>query len=194
MADKVVRQLGGIDLLLNNAAGKSSDLEAFFAPFEDYTLAQWREIMAVNLDGMFLVSQAVGKQMIAQQTGGTMVFTSSIYGMLAPDDRIYEGSQYLGHTINTPAVYAASKSAVTGLANYLAARWAKHRIRVNTLTPGGVESGQNSQFIHNDSQRVPLQRMAHPSEMAGAAVFLASDAASYVTGHNLVVDGGLHVW
>jgi NAD(P)-dependent dehydrogenase (short-subunit alcohol dehydrogenase family) len=190
----VVGQLGGVDILHNNAAGKSDNLAAFFAPFEEYSLEQWRQIMAVNIDGMFLVAQAAGKQMIAQGRGGSIIQTASIYGVMAPDARIYEGSLYQGRPINTPAVYAASKAAVVGLTLYLSAYWAPHQIRVNTLTPGGVESGQNDEFKRRYSARVPLARMARADEMVGALLYLASDASSYVTGQNILVDGGLSAW
>ncbi|MBD2844514.1 SDR family oxidoreductase [Paenibacillus sp. IB182496] len=186
--------LGELRILFNHAAGKSDDPEAFFAPFETYSTAMWRQIMAVNLDGMFLVAREAGRRMIAQRTGGSVIFTSSIYGMLAPDDRIYDGARYMDAAINTPAVYAASKAGVNGLSAYLAARWARHGIRVNTLTPGGVESGQNARFQSRYAERVPLGRMGSADELVGAALYLASDASSYVTGHNLVVDGGLSVW
>jgi NAD(P)-dependent dehydrogenase (short-subunit alcohol dehydrogenase family) len=194
MVADTVAGLGRIDVLHNNAASKSANLDAFFAPFEDYDLAEWRKVMAVNLDGMFLVAQAVGKQMIAQQRGGSIVQTASIYGIMAPDQRIYEGSHYLGRQINTPAVYAASKAGVVGLTRYLAAYWAPHGIRVNTLTPGGTESGQNEEFKRRYSARVPLGRMARADEMVGALIYLASDASSYVTGQNVIVDGGLEAW
>jgi NAD(P)-dependent dehydrogenase (short-subunit alcohol dehydrogenase family) len=191
---RVVREFGGIDILHNNAASKSGDLQNFFAPFEDYTLETWREIMGVNIDGMFLMAQAAGKQMIAQGRGGSIIQTASIYGVVGPDQRIYEGSQYLGRPINTPAVYSASKAAVIGLTHYLASYWGGHGIRVNTLTPGGVESGQNDVFSRKYSARVPLGRMARADEMQSALLFLASDASSYVTGQNLIVDGGLTCW
>lgn len=191
---KVVDSFGRIDILHNNAASKSKDLSQFFAPFEEYSLEQWREVMSVNIDGMFLMAQAVGKQMIKQGNGGSIVQTASIYGAMAPDQRIYKGSYYLGGAINTPAVYSASKAAVIGLTKYLATYWADHKIRVNTLTPGGNESGQNEEFIRNYSNRIPLGRMGLPHEMTGALVYLASDASSYVTGQNLFVDGGLHAW
>jgi NAD(P)-dependent dehydrogenase (short-subunit alcohol dehydrogenase family) len=194
MVSDVVARLGGVDILLNNAATKTDDLGAFMAPFEEYTLEEWRKVMAVNLDGMFLVAQAVGKQMIKQGRGGSIVQTASIYGSLAPDMRIYEGSFYMGREISSPAVYGASKAGVIGLTRYLAVYWARHRIRVNTLTPGGVASGQNETFTARYSQRIPLGRMAEADEMVGGAVFLASEASSYITGHNLIVDGGLHAW
>ncbi|WP_025229418.1 SDR family oxidoreductase [Fimbriimonas ginsengisoli] len=192
--DQVVADLGGIHVLHNNAAAKTKDLKAFFAPFEEYSLEVWREIMAVNLDGMMLMAQRVGKQMIEQGKGGSVIQTASIYGVVGPDPRIYEGSEYMGVGINTPAIYAASKAGVIGLSRYLATYWAPHGIRVNTLTPGGNESGQNETFKKNYSARVPLGRMGNPPEMVGAVVYLASDAASYVTGQNIAVDGGWTAW
>jgi NAD(P)-dependent dehydrogenase (short-subunit alcohol dehydrogenase family) len=186
--------LGGLHVLHNNAATKGSDVRAFFAPFEEYSAATWREVMAVNIDAMFLMAQQVGRYMIAQGAGGSVIQTSSIYGLVAPDQRIYAGSHYLGGPINTPAVYSASKAAVVGLTKYLAAYWAGHRIRVNCLVPGGVESGQNTEFSERYSARVPLGRMARADEIVPAALFLASDASSYVTGQVLAVDGGWTAW
>ncbi|MCK9276306.1 MAG: SDR family oxidoreductase [Syntrophales bacterium] len=194
MLKEIVEKFGEINILHNNAAGKSDDLDAFFAPFEQYSLGQWRQIMSVNLEGMFLVAQSVGKQMIAQGKGGSIIQTASIYGVMAPDHRIYEGSFYLGRKINTPAVYTASKAAVIGLTKYLATYWADKGIRVNTLTPGGTESGQNDEFKRLYSARIPMNRMAHAYEMVGALLYLASDASSYVTGQNIIVDGGLNTW
>ncbi len=193
MVEAVEVALGPIDILHNNAATKGANLEAFLAPLETYSLQTWREIMAVNLDGMFLVAQAVGGRMANRGTG-TIIQTASIYGVTAPDPRIYRGSEYMGKPISTPPVYAASKAGVIGLTRYLATHWGHRGVRVNTLTPGGVESGQNDTFNLQYSARVPLGRMARPEEMTGALVFLASDAASYVTGQNIVVDGGWTIW
>jgi NAD(P)-dependent dehydrogenase (short-subunit alcohol dehydrogenase family) len=190
----IVQDFGEINILHNNAAGKSDNLDAFFAPFEDYSLDQWRKIMAVNLDGMFLVAQAVGKQMVEQGKGGSIIQTASIYGVMGPDHRIYKDSLYLGRKINTPAVYSASKAGVIGLTRHLATYWAQKGIRVNTLTPGGTESGQNEGFKRCYSDRIPMGRMANASEMVGALLYLASDASSYVTGQNMIVDGGLDCW
>ena len=100
------RSSGSVHVLHNNAASKSDDLAAFFAPFEEYSLDEWRKIMAVNIDGMFLVAQAVGGRMVEQGTGGSIIQTASIYGILASDKRIYEGSFYLGRQISNPAVYS----------------------------------------------------------------------------------------
>jgi len=194
MVGRVVHELGEIHILHNNAAGKSDDLDAFLASFEDYSHEQWRKIMAVNLDGMFLVAQAVGKQMVAQGKGGSIIQTASVYGVMAPDHRIYEGSFYQGRKINTPAVYTASKAAVIGLTKHLATYWADKGIRVNTLTPGGIEDGQNDEFQRRYAARVPLNRMGARHEIVGALLYLASDASSYVTGQNIIVDGGLNAW
>ncbi len=189
-----VSHFGRIDILLNNAAGKGRDLDQYFAPFEEYSLEQWREVMAINIDAMFLMAQAVGRQMLKQEDGGSIIQTSSAYGIMGPDNRIYEDSWYLNRQINTPAVYSTSKAAVVGLTKFLATYWAKNNIRVNALVPGGTESGQNEIFQQRYGARIPLGRMANAPEIVGAVLYLASDAASYVTGHCLVVDGGLNAW
>ena len=194
MVDSVSKKLGDIDILHNNAASKSSDLNAFFESFENYSLEQWREITKVNIEGMFLVAQQVGKKMIEHGRVGSIIQTGSIYGLVSPDKRIYKGSYYFDREISSPAVYTVSKASVIGLTKYLACYWAEKNIRVNTLTPGGVFSGQNETFIKNYSNRVPMNRMAEKHEMASALIFLASEASSYITGQNIVIDGGLSVW
>lgn len=194
MTRRVEEELGPIDILHNNAATKGSDMEKLFAAVEDYELATWREIMEVNLDGLFLVSQAIGSRM-AERGRGSIVHTASIYGAtMGPDQRIYEGSEYMGRPINTPPVYSASKGGVVGLTLYLATYWASRGVRVNALTPGGIRSGQNDEFAKRYSARVPLGRQARADEVAAGFLFLASDASSYVTGQNLHVDGGLSAW
>ncbi len=194
MAFSVEETLGPVEILHNNAATKGKDLKKFFKPLEDYSLETWREIMAVNLDGLFLVAKEIGCRM-AVRGKGSIIQTASIYGAtMGPDQRIYEGSEYMGMAINTPPVYSASKGGVVGLSNYLATYWAKNGVRVNTLTPGGVESGQNDRFSKNYSSRVPMERMADADEMVGTLIFLSSDASSYITGQNIFVDGGLSVW
>ena len=192
-ADAIEADLGAVSILLNNAASKTSDVDAFFAPVATFAQETWREIMSVNLDGMFNVAQVFGTGM-AERGYGSIVQTASIYGLMAPDQRIYEGSKYLGRAINTPAAYTASKAGVIGLTKHLATYWGAQGVRVNTLTPGGVESGQNDTFKQRYGARVPLGRMARADEMVGAMLFLVSDAASYVTGQNIAVDGGLSAW
>ena len=189
-ADRLHAHWGVADVLFNNAATKS---ENFFAPFEDFPLEDWNAVMAVNLTGAMLCAQAFGAPM-AKRGRGTIVNTLSIYGIVAPDQRIYEGSQYEGRAINTPAIYSASKAGLWGLPQYLASYWGGQGVRVNAITPGGVFSGQNETFVKNYSQRVPLGRMAQREDIVNGMVFLASDASSYLNGHNLVVDGGWTVW
>lgn len=184
---------GRIDVLFNNAASKTGDLARFFDPVENYTLETWREVMAVNVDGLFVMARECA-QVMRQHGGGTIVQTASIYGAMAPDMRIYEGSFYLDRQINTPPIYAASKGAVISLTRYLAALWAGDGIRVNAISPGGVSSGQNGVFHDKYRARVPMNRMAEAQEIVDAALFLASPASSYITGQNLLVDGGLSIW
>lgn len=192
-ADCIEAELGPVDVLHNNAATKGKDLKALFAPVQDYDAAIWRDVMEVNLNAMFFVAQEIGSRM-ARRGCGSIIQTSSIYGVMGPDNRIYEGSHYMGGPINTPPVYAASKAGVIGLTKYLATLWAQNNVRVNTLVPGGVESGQNDVFRQRYSARVPLGRMADAREMVGTLIYLASDASSYVTGQTLMVDGGLSAW
>lgn len=181
---------GHVDILLNNAATKS---ENFFEPFESYPDADWHDVMNVNVNGARNGCQVFGRRM-AERGYGSIINTLSIYGIMAPDQRIYEGSLYDGRPINTPAIYSVSKAALWGMTRYLATYWSNCGVRVNAVTPGGAFSGQNDTFVDRYSDRIPLGRMARPAELGGAVVYLASDASSYVTGHNLVVDGGLQVW
>ena len=191
---KIESDLGLIHVLHNNAATKSKSLDEFFKPFEDFSLSAWKEITGVNVDGMFLMAKYVGRHMKKNAIKGSIIQTASIYGVVAPDQRIYEGSEYLNRPISSPAIYSVSKAGVIGLSKYLAAYWGSEGIRVNTLTPGGVQSGQNETFNRKYSARVPLGRMAEASELCGALIFLASDASSYVTGQNIIIDGGLSAW
>ena len=193
MVMQVEANFGEIDILHNNAATKGRDVAKFFTPLEDFSLDVWNEVMAVNLNGMFLVAQAIGKRM-ATKGCGSIIQTASIYGLLGPDQRIYQGSDYLGGAINTPPIYSASKAGVIGLTKHLATYWAAKGVRVNALTPGGVESGQNTIFNDLYSNRVPMGRMAKADELVNALVFLASEASSYITGQNIVIDGGLSAW
>ncbi len=180
-------------VLINNAATKTDDVRAFFSDSASTDLELWRKVMAVNLDGMFLVARAFGARMVAEGRG-SIVQTASIYGMVAPDLRIYADLEFLGAPMTSPITYSASKAGVLGMTRHLAVEWAPEGVRVNTLVPGGVRSGQDERFVARYSDRVPLGRMAQPEEMTGAVVFLASDASSYVTGQAIVVDGGLTAW
>ena len=188
VAQRVVGDLGQPTVLVNAAATKTA---GFFEPFETYGLGDWEEVMRTNVTAAMLASQQFGARM-AQAGRGSIVNILSIYGIVAPDQRIYEGS-----AINTPGVYSASKAALWGLTKYLATYWAQRGVRVNAVTPGGVSDNKGKQttaFVERYSARVPLGRMAQADEICGAVVFLASRASSYVTGQNIVVDGGLSAW
>ena len=184
---------GAPHVLVNNAATKTDDVRGFFSDSVSTDLERWRKVMSVNLDGMFLVARAFGTVMVAARRG-SIVQTASIYGIVAPDLRIYEGLEFLGAPMSSPVTYSASKAGVVGLTRHLAVEWAPQGVRVNTLVPGGVRSGQDPRFIERYGNRVPLGRMAEPEDMAGAVVFLASDASAYMTGQVLAVDGGLTAW
>lgn len=187
---------GQIDVLINNAA-----LDPKFDPahqvehtgtFEDYPLELWNQSLAVNLTGMFLCAQSVAQPMLSQGRG-VIINISSIYGLVGPDQRLYENPANLTPAYK-PVTYSVTKSAVTGLTRYLATYWAGKNIRVNTLTLGGVFNQHEDEFVQRYSARTPLGRMAHRSEYNSALLFLASDASAYMTGANLVVDGGWTAW
>lgn len=191
--NEIINHFSHIDILLNNASTKTKEASSFFKKFSDYSLDTWREVMSVNLDGMFLMAQAVGKYML-EKKHGSIVQMASIYSLMGPDQRIYEHSHYLGGEINTPAVYTTSKAGVIGLTRHLATLWSKHGVRVNALCPGGVWSGQNDAFNEKYSARVPMGRMADTIDIVGPMLFLVSDASKYVTGQILFADGGLSAW
>jgi 2-deoxy-D-gluconate 3-dehydrogenase len=203
LVEGTVTAFGRLDILVNNAAltvrGGSERLSPadYFAPFEDYKRDVWDQAVAVNLTGMVLCAQAAGRQMLRQAPpGGVMVNISSTYGVVAPDQRLYEGvtSPYAETGFNTPVSYAVTKTAVLGLTRYLATYWGRKNIRVNALTPHGVYDDHDESFVRNFIYRSPLGRMARNDEYRGALLFLVSDASSYMTGANLIVDGGWTAW
>ncbi len=192
--NKVNTKFGNLNILVNNAATKTEKWDKFFEKFENYDLSVWKEVMSVNIDSMFLTTKIVGKNMVKNKIKGSIIQISSIYGLIAPNQSIYNGSLYKKIKINTPAVYSVSKSAVIGLSKYLSTYWGSKGIRVNTLIPGGIESGQNNEFQKNYSKNVPLNRMGNLDEIENALLYLASEASSYVTGQNFVIDGGMSTW
>lgn len=162
-------------------------------PFETYPEASWDRVMAVNVKGTMLCCQAIGGAM-AKAGRGSIVNVSSIYGVVSPDQRLYEYRRGAGDEFFKPVAYSASKSALLNLTRYLATYWAGSNVRVNTVTFGGVFNGQDELFLQAYCARVPLGRMARGDEYNGAIVFLLSDASSYMTGSNLVIDGGWTAW
>jgi NAD(P)-dependent dehydrogenase (short-subunit alcohol dehydrogenase family) len=191
----VVEEWGVPHLLVNNAALDSPPgaPPEEVGPFETYPEASFDEVMEVNVKGVFLCCQVVGARM-ANEGRGSIVNVSSIYGLLSPQQDVYAFRREGGETFFKPVAYAVSKSALFNLTRYLATYWAQAGVRVNTLTLAGMADDQPRAFLDAYEPRVPLGRMAEPREALGALVFLAADASSYVTGANLVVDGGWTAW
>jgi NAD(P)-dependent dehydrogenase (short-subunit alcohol dehydrogenase family) len=195
LRDAAIARFGAIDVLVNNAAiddkfDAGADLEA--SRFEDYSLERWRRSLDVNVTGTFLCCQVLGQEMV-RRGRGSVVNVASTYGVVSPDQGLYRDPQGEQRFFKS-AAYPVSKSAVVALSRYLATYWGKTGVRVNTLSPGGVEAGQDAHFVESYSRRTPMGRMARRDEYRGALVFLASEASSYLTGFNLVVDGGWTAW
>ena len=193
--EEVVQEWGVPHVLVNAAALDSPpDAPAEEAgPFESYPERSFDEVMAVNVKGTFLSCQIVGGPMAAAGRG-SIINISSIYGMLSPVQDLYEFRRRDGETFFKPVAYSVSKSALYNLTRYLATYWASSGVRVNTLTLAGVQNDQPQEFVDAYSARMPLRRMAAVGEVVGPVLFLASDASSYVTGANLVADGGWSAW
>jgi NAD(P)-dependent dehydrogenase (short-subunit alcohol dehydrogenase family) len=160
--------------------------------FEDYPLDQWKQALEVNLTGLFLCAQAAVRPMLAQDHG-SLIFLCSTYGLAGPDQRIYRKPGQAEQSFK-PVYYSVTKAGVLGLVRYLATYYAGKNIRANALTPGGVYNNHDETFVQNYAARTVLGRMAKRDEMNGALLYLASDASSYMTGSNLVVDGGWTAW
>lgn len=182
----VTQKWGIPSILINNAAINFVPKKGETGAFENYPLDQWDAVLAVNLTGILVCSQIIGGAM-AKNGGGSIINISSTYGVVSPDQRIY--SNYI-----KPVSYSVTKSGVLNFTRYLATYWAKKNIRVNTLVPGGVFDNQEKEFVKKYSEKTPMGRMAKNNEFNGAILFLASDASSYMTGAELVVDGGWTAW
>lgn len=202
MVANILSDFKTIDVLVFCATSKPHD---FYAPFTECSLDGWQSVLRTELDGIFLVSQQVGKAMELQEYGN-IIYISSMYGVVGNDQRIYKGSNLANlyvdsseeaqnRQIYSHSVYPTVKGGVISLTRYLAAYWGNKNIRVNCVSPGGVKhKGENEEFVKKYSEKVPLGRKAEVSEVASAVVFLASDDSSYITGQNIIIDGGWTAW
>lgn len=183
--NKIYRKAKKIDVLINCAYPRTSDwgLKLENVPFDS-----WKDNVNSHLGGYFLCSK-VAADLMKKRAQGTIINFASIYGVVAPDFNIYQGSK-----MTMPVAYSAIKGGVIAFTKYMATYYAKYNIRANVISPGGVFNGQDSSFVKKYAMKTPLRRMANPKDIVGAAIFLSSEASSYITGQNFIVDGGWSAW
>ncbi|MBM3251618.1 MAG: SDR family oxidoreductase [Candidatus Omnitrophica bacterium] len=188
VSGKIISKFGCIDILVNNAAlVAASSLKGWCVSFEKQSSDSWRKAMEVNLTSVFILTQSC-KEALSRSGHGSVINISSIYGIVGPDMKLYEGTN-----MGNPAAYAASKGGLIQLTRWLATVLAPS-IRVNAISPGGVFRNHKEPFLSRYIKRTPLKRMATEEDLKGPIAYLASDLSSYVTGQNLVVDGGWTAW
>jgi NAD(P)-dependent dehydrogenase (short-subunit alcohol dehydrogenase family) len=181
--DSILKVYGDLDLVVNGAGINGP------SPFFQITLEEWHNILNSQITGTFLGCQVYGEYLVGKGKG-SIINISSIYGVVSPDQSLYEYRRKRGEVFFKPIAYAASKSALLNLTRYLAVYWAKTNVRVNTLVISGVYNGQEEEFVDAYTNRIPIGRMANYDEYNGAVIFLASEASKYMTGSNLTIDGG----
>jgi len=174
-----------IDVLINCAYPKTYD---WGLKLEDVTFDSWKDNVNSHLGGYFLCSK-VAADLMKKKAKGVIINFASIYGVVAPDFSIYKGTN-----MTMPAAYSAIKGGIIAFTKYLATYYVKYNIRANVISPGGVFNGQDIAFLKEYAKKTPLNRMADPKDIVGAVIFLSSDASSYITGQNLIVDGGWSAW
>jgi len=182
---KVVIESGKIDLLVNCAYPRTKD---WGAKFENVNYDSWKLNVDSHLGGYFLMCKETA-MIMKEQGGGSIINLASIYGVVAPDFSIYEGSQ-----MTMPVAYASIKAGIIAMTKYIATYFGTHNIRANVISPGGIYDNQAPSFVDKYSRKTPLGRMGKPNEIVGAVIYLASDASSFVTGQNILVDGGWTAW
>lgn len=197
LRDTILERFGRIDILINNAANnpKVEDASATgWERFESFSLSQWDADMNVGLKGAFLCCQVFGSEM-ASRRSGSIINIASIFGVIAPDQRLYrqEGLSDEEQPVK-PVTYSVVKTGILGLTTYLAAYWGEKGVRVNAISPGGIENGQPADAVRRMGEAAPLGRMGNIDDLEGAILYLSSDVSSYVTGLNMIVDGGRFIW
>lgn len=197
LRDTVLTRFGRVDILINNAANNpkmENAADINFSRLENFPIAQWQADIAVGLTGAFLCCQVFGTEM-ARQGSGVIINIASDLALIGPDQRLYRDESLAEHLQPVkPVTYSVVKSGLVGLTRYLATYWADRGVRVNAISPGGVFNGQSEEFVVKLSKLIPMGRMAQIDEYQGAIIFLCSDASSYMTGANLIIDGGRTCW
>ena len=196
--DRVLRESGRIDILVNNAAidpkVRPDGAQKEMSRFENFALEQWTMEVGVGLTGAFLCSQSIGSWMAANG-GGVILNIASDLSVIAPDQRLYRRDDRQDDEQPVkPVTYSVIKTGLVGLTRYLATYWAGSGVRVNALSPGGVFAGQPDEFVGRLTQLIPMGRMADIGEYRATIQYLCSDASAYMTGQNIVIDGGRSIW
>ena len=181
---KIVKKYKTIDILINNAAS-NHDIGKNIRSFEKFNLKIWEQDIKVGLTGAFLCTQLFGRKMSKQKKGGNIINISSDLGIIAPDQRLYDHTSF-----RKPISYSVVKNGIIGLTKYVAAYWAKNKVRCNALAPGGIFNNQNKTFLAKIKKLIPMNRMAKINEYNKTILFLSSDASSYITGSIIIADGG----
>lgn len=194
LSERTLSAFGAIDVLVNNAAidDKFTSDTAHESRFEHYSVERFRRMLDVNVVGTFLCAQRIGRRM-AERGSGSIINIASTYGVVAPQQALYQRADGSQSFFKSPG-YPTSKGAVLQFTRFLAAYWGAAGVRVNALSPGGVAHDPDPHFRAEYARRTPLGRMAEPSDYRGALLFLASSASAYMTGANLIVDGGWTTW
>lgn len=180
-----------VSILINNASFNPKNTKLNLFLFENYDLKSWKKEIDVGLTGAFVCSKIFGSEMV-KKNNGVILNISSDLSVISPDQRLYNNKKKLKNV--KPVTYSVAKTGLIGLTRYLATYWADKNIRCNAISPGGVYNNHNKQFVKKISKLIPLGRMAKKDEYRSAVQFLCSDASSYLTGQNLVIDGGRSVW